>query len=87
MPPVPAEPHSEIATRLSIRLAIVFAISGFCTLILLPWPSVLSIPLVLVVNLFALWFTVHYAFAALDELLEAKLATLDRRARSGEEKP
>ena len=83
----PDEPHTEIATRLATRLVVVFAVTGFCTWILLPWPSVLSVPLVLLVDLIALWLAVHYVFAALDDLLEAKLAALDRRVRPDDEGP
>jgi hypothetical protein len=67
---------------LAIRLVLVFAFAGFCTWLLLPWPSVLSVPLVLVVDLIALWMTVHYVFAALNDLLEVKLDELDRPSRS-----
>ncbi|WP_226482607.1 hypothetical protein [Natrinema amylolyticum] len=81
--PVPLpDPHSEIATQLAIRLVLIFAVAGFCTWLLLPWPSALSLPLVLVVDLIALWMTVHYVFAALNDLLEVKLDELDRPSRS-----
>ena len=70
-------PHSRIATQLAIRLVIVFAVGGVCTVLLLPGPTLLSVPLILVVNLFVLWFTVHYVFAALNALLETKLERLD----------
>ncbi|ELY82579.1 hypothetical protein [Natrinema pallidum] len=76
--------HSEIATQLAIRLVLVFAVAGFCTWVLLPWPSALSVPLVLVVDLIALWVSVHYVFAALNDLLEVKLADLNRPSRSGD---
>ncbi|QLK25094.1 hypothetical protein HYG81_13410 [Natrinema zhouii] len=82
MPSAPIAPHSEIATRLASRLCIVFAIGGFCTLILLPWHSILSVPLVLLVNLIVIWFTVHYVFAALNDLLEVKLEDSNQSPRS-----
>jgi|GEM_PF-2106036 len=77
-------PHSRIATQLASRLVIVFAIGGVCTVILLPGPTLLSIPLILVVNLAVLWFTVHYVFAALNALLEVKLERPDRAASSSD---
>jgi len=54
--------------------------------LLLPGPTLLSIPLILIVNLFVLWFTVHYVFAALNALLEVKLERLnpDRAAESSD---
>jgi len=52
-------PHSRIATQLASRLVIVFAVGGICTVILLPGPTLLSIPLILVVNLAVVWFSVH----------------------------
>lgn len=79
-----ADARYEIASRLAGRLVLVFAVARFCTWILLPWPSVLSVPLVLVVYLVALWFTVHYVFVALDELLERKLENLDQRSSPNE---
>ncbi|WP_222920142.1 hypothetical protein [Natrinema sp. SYSU A 869] len=76
------DPHSEIATQLAIRLVLVFAFAGLCTWILLPWSSALSVPLVLVVDLSALWMIVHYVFAALNDLLEVKLDEFDQPSRS-----
>ncbi|PCR91611.1 hypothetical protein [Natrinema ejinorense] len=78
MAPERTETHSDIATRLAGRLVVIVAVAGFCTWILLPWPSVLSVALVLTVNLIALWFGVHYVFAALNDLLEVKLEASDR---------
>ncbi|ELY78458.1 hypothetical protein [Natrinema gari] len=76
--------YSDIATQLAIRLVLVFAVAGVCTWVLLPWPSVLSVPLVLVVDLIALWVSVHYVFAALNDLLDSKLADLNRPSGSGD---
>ncbi|SEW21113.1 hypothetical protein [Natrinema salifodinae] len=74
-----ADVRSEIATRLAVRLVLVVGAAAFCTWTLLPWDSVLAFPLVLVVDLIALWFAVHDVFAALDDLLEAKLERIEMR--------
>ncbi|MBZ6494660.1 hypothetical protein [Natrinema longum] len=78
MAPESTEPHADIATRLAGQLVVIVAVARFCTWMLLPWPSVLSVPLVLAVYLIALWFGVHYLFAALNDLLEVKLEASDR---------
>ncbi|AFO55956.1 MULTISPECIES: hypothetical protein [unclassified Natrinema] len=44
----------------------------------------LAIRLVLVVDLIALWISVHYVFAALNDLLDIKLADPNRPSGSGD---
>ncbi|WP_254522636.1 hypothetical protein [Natrinema caseinilyticum] len=80
----PGDAHSDIATRLAIRLVAVGAFTGFCNWIFLQWASVLSVPFILLVDVIAVWFAVHYAFDALNDLLTVKLAALDEQARTGD---